>query len=124
MFVENLIQGISSEIESRLNEDILISFQEYLLRAGIFTVASNLLATVIFITILLVVLSVVLSVLFSFDMLIALILAIFTPIVVLIVFILIRSEKRLSYVEKSIPDFLRQLSSMLRVGMSLEKTLN
>lgn len=123
MFVENLIQGISSEIENRLNEDILISFQEYLLKAGIFTVASNLIATVIFITVLLVVLSVVLSVLFSFDMLIALILAIFTPIVVLIVYILIKSEKRLSYVEKSIPDFLRQLSSMLRVGMSLENAL-
>ena len=67
MFIENLIQGLSSEIESRLNEDILISFQEYLLRAGIFTVVSNLLATVIFITIVLVLLSIILDILDHLD---------------------------------------------------------
>lgn len=124
MFIENLIQGISHEIEIRLNEDVLINLQEYLLRAGIFTVASNLLATLIFVIVLFSLISILISFLFSLDLLISLSLAILGPIVFLIVFILIKSEKRLSQVEKSIPDFLRQLSSMLRVGMSLENDLD
>ncbi len=124
MFIENLIQGISHEIEIRLNEDILINLQEYLLRAGIFTVASNLLATLIFVIVLFSLISILISFLFSLDLLISLSLAILGPFVFLIVFILIKSEKRLLQVEKSIPDFLRQLSSMLRVGMSLENALD
>lgn len=124
MILENLIQGLSIEIENRLNEELLISFQEYLLRAGVFTVASNLLATLIFIIILFSIISILIALIFSFDLIISLVLAILSPIVFLIVFILIKSEKRLSQVEKSIPDFLRQLSSMLRVGMSLENALD
>ena len=124
MFIEDLIQGLSHKIEIRLNEDILINLQEYLLRAGIFTVASNLLATLIFVIVLFSLIFVLISLIFSLNLLISLSLAILGPIVFLIVFILIKSEKRLSQVEKSIPDFLRQLSSMLRVGMSLENALD
>ena len=87
MFIEDLIQGLSYKIEVRLNEDILINLQEYLLRAGIFTVASNLLATLIFVIVLFSLFSILISFLFSLDLLISLSLAILGPIVFLIVII-------------------------------------
>ncbi len=124
MFIGNLIQLISDKIENKLNPDILMSFQEYLLKAGIFTLASDILAIFVCIMVVFLILAIFFATVFSLDLLISLILAILSPIVFLIIFILINSERRLSKVEKSIPDFLRQLSSMLWAGMSLENALD
>lgn len=124
MFISDIIVKLSNGIENNLNETILISFQEYLLKAGIFTMASNIIATLIFTIFLFLILSIFLSFILSFDLVILMIFSVFGPIILLIGIVLIKSEKRLSQVETSIPDFLRQLSSMLKVGLSLESALD
>lgn len=124
MLFDNIINRLSILIENNLNEEILIRFQEYLLKAGIFAMASNILAIVLLLIFILLFSSILLSIIFGLDLFIVVIMAIFSPVIFMIVFILINSEKRLSQVEKSIPDFLRQLSSRLRAGMSLENALN
>ena len=124
MFINDIIVKLSNGIENNLNENILISFQEYLLKAGIFTMASNIIATLIFTIFLFLILSIFLSFILSFDLLILMIFSVFGPIILLIGIVLVKSEKRLSQVETSIPDFLRQLSSMLKVGLSLESALD
>jgi flagellar protein FlaJ len=63
------------------------------------------------------------SLLLSFNLAIALVLAIFIPTVAFILILFLKIEKRASEIENSIPDFLRQLSSMLKVGLSLENAL-
>lgn len=123
MFVEDFIYKLSSFFEDKLSEKILLKFQEYLIRAGIFTFASEIMAILVLSVLGLLLIFSILSLIFSFDILLSIIFAIFLPILLFLFFVFIRVEKRSEELENSIPDFLRQLSSMLRVGMSLENAL-
>ena len=123
MFIEDLIIKLSDIIENKINQSILIAFQEYLLKAGIFTLASQILAIILMVYIAFIILFSIVSLLLSFNVAIALVLAIFIPTIVFILILFLKIEKRASEIENSIPDFLRQLSSMLKVGLSLENAL-
>ena len=123
MFIEDLINKLSDMIENKINQSILMGFQEYLLKAGIFTLASQILAIFIVICSLLIILFTSLSIMLSFNIFYAIILAIFVPTIAFVLIIFMKIEKRAGEIENSIPDFLRQLSSMLRVGLSLENAL-
>ena len=123
MFIEDLIIKLSDMIENKINQSILIAFQEYLLKAGIFTLASQILAIILLVYIAFIILFSIVSLLLSFNVAIALVLAIFIPTIVFILILFLKIEKRASEIENSIPDFLRQLSSMLKVGLSLENAL-
>ena len=123
MFIEDLIIKLSNMIENKINQSILIAFQEYLLKAGIFTLASQILAIILMVYIAFIILFSLVSLLLSFNVAIALVLAIFIPTIVFILILFLKIEKRASEIENSIPDFLRQLSSMLKVGLSLENAL-
>ena len=123
MFIEDLILKLSNMIENKINQSILIAFQEYLLKAGIFTLASQVLAIILMVYIAFIILFSIVSLLLSFNVAIALVLAIFIPTIVFILILFLKIEKRASEIENSIPDFLRQLSSMLKVGLSLENAL-
>ena len=105
MLFEDLINKISLKLEEKLSDRFLISIQESLLRAGLFALASHFIAEILMIIIVLLLLFVSVSLIFSFSLLIAVMLAISIPIAI------------------SVADFLRQLSSMLRVGLSLENAL-
>ena len=118
MFIEDLIINLSNMIENKINQSILIAFQEYLLKAGIFTLASQILAIILMVYIAFIILFSLVSLLLSFNVAIALILAIFIPTIAFILILFLKIEKRASEIENSIPDFLRQLSSMLKVGLS------
>ncbi|SFL34125.1 flagellar protein FlaJ [Methanobrevibacter olleyae] len=123
MFIEDLIIKLSIIFENKLNDSILLNFQEYLLKAGIFTLASQIMAIMLIIYLLFIVALSLISIIFSFNMAFALILAISIPTITFVLLLFMKIEKRAGEIERSIPDFLRQLSSMLRVGLSLENAL-
>ena len=123
MFIEDLIIKLSDMIENMINQSILISFQEYLLKAGIFTLASQILAILIVIYSMLLILFILFSIVLSFNIIYAIVLAIFIPSIAFVLILFMKIEKRAERIENSIPDFLRQLSSMLKVGLSLENAL-
>ena len=123
MFIEYLIIKLSNFIENKLNESVLIGIQEYLLKAGIFTLASQVLAIVSIIYIVFLPLFVIASLILSLDLFISIALSIFIPTIAFTLILFMKMEKRASEIESSIPDFLRQLSSMLKVGLSLENAL-
>ena len=123
MFIEDLIIKLSNFIENKLDESVLIGIQEYLLKAGIFTLASQVLAIISMICIVFISLFVLVSLMLSLDLLIAIALSISIPTVSFILILFMKIEKRAGEIENSIPDFLRQLSSMLKVGLSLENAL-
>ena len=123
MFIEDLINKLSDMIENKINQSILISIQEYLLKAGIFTLASQILAIIILIYAVVLILFTLFSIMLSFNIFYAIILAIFVPTIAFILILFMKIENRAGEIENSIPDFLRQLSSMLRVGLSLENAL-
>ena len=123
MFIEDLIIRLSNFIENKLNESVLILIQEYLLKAGIFTLASQVLAMIAMIYIIFIILFALVSIILSLDLLISIALSILIPTIAFILILFIKIEQRAEEIENSIPDFLRQLSSMLKVGLSLENAL-
>ncbi len=123
MLIEDLINKISLILEEKLSDRFLISIQESLLRAGLFALASHFIAEILMIIIVLLLLFVSVSLIFSFSLLIAVMLAISIPIAISVAYVMIKTEQRAMQIENSIPDFLRQLASMLRVGLSLENAL-
>ena len=123
MQFNELISSMSQFIEKKVPEKYLTSFQEILLESGMFTIASDLLSIIIIAIAILLLLFILLSLLFNFDILIAILFGIFIPPGFLLGIIIIKTEKRAEEIEKASPDFLRQLSSMLRVGMSFENAM-
>lgn len=123
MQLNELINSMSKFIENKISEKYLTSFQEILLASGIFTIASELLAIMVIAIIVLTLLFILISFLFHFDILIAILFSILIPPSFLVGVIIIKSEKRAESIEKASPDFLRQLSSMLRVGLSFENAM-
>ena len=123
MFIEDLIIKTSNIVENKINPAVLIRFQECLLMAGIFTLASQIIAIILVVYLIFLILFVLLSLILSFNIGYAVILAFFIPTISFILILFMKIERRASEIENSIPDFLRQLSSMLRVGLSLENAL-
>ena len=95
MFIEDLIIKLSNIIENKINQSFLIAFQEYLLKAGIFTLASQILAIILMVYIAFIILFSLVSIVLSFNLIIALVLAIFIPTIAFILILFLKIEKEL-----------------------------
>ncbi len=116
-----IINDLAVLLENIISEKYLSKFQEFLLSGAIFTEATEVLAIIIIfilaseiaLTLMLTILSLPVSMLilpfFIFP-------GLFTYVVVI-------QERRAQEIEKSAPDFLRQLASMLQVGLSFENAM-
>ena len=116
-----IINNLTIFLDNNISEKYLSKLQEFLLSGAIFTDASKVLAVlIIFILVSEIVLAVTLTLLnLSWAMLILpffLIPGLFT-------YVIVQQEKRAQEIEKTAPDFLRQLSSMLQVGLSFENAM-
>ena len=112
---------ISNILENKIPEKYLLSFEEFLLSGSIFTGASEFLAwTVIFIFV-----SEIILIIFLLLLNLPLSL-LFTPFLVfpgIFTYVSVKQEQNATKIEQSAPDFLRQLSSMLKVGLSFENAM-
>ena len=99
MFVEDLIIKLSNMIENKINQSLLIGFQDYLLKAGIFTLASQILAIILTVYIAFIILVSLVSLLLSFNVAIALVLAIIIPTLLFILVLFLKIEKRANEIE-------------------------
>jgi len=124
MIFNKIINSLAKLIERNISESTLIKIQEVLLESGLFTIASQALAIVVLIIFILIMLFSLLSIIFNLDLFLAVIFAIAIPPGFLIGYISIQVEKRRESIEKIAPDFLRQLASMLRVGLSFENSMD
>ena len=116
-----IINDLALILDNIVPDEYLSKFQEFLLSGAIFTDASIMLAMLIifillgeiFLTLAVVALglpaSVLILPLFIFP-------GLFT-------YVVIQQERRAQEIEKTAPDFLRQLSSMLQVGLSFENAM-
>lgn len=116
-----IINNLTIFLDNNISEKYLSKLQEFLLSGAIFTEASKVLAVlIIFILVSEIVLAVTLTLLnLSWAMLILpffLIPGLFT-------YVIVQQEKRAQEIERTAPDFLRQLSSMLQVGLSFENAM-
>ena len=116
-----IINDLSIFLDNFIPEKYLSKLQEFLLSGAIFTEANKVLAIlIIFILLSEIVLAVTLSIInLPFSVLILP----FFIIPILFTYVIVQQEKRAQEIEKSAPDFLRQLSSMLQVGLSFENAM-
>ncbi|GAA5818859.1 MAG: type II secretion system F family protein [Methanobrevibacter sp. CfCl-M3] len=120
---ESLIKIINDNVEKKIPNKYLLKFQSYLEENGVLTNPLNIISIniiAIFVTILI---SILISLILNVNLIISLLIAIITPPVFLILYFVLMSEKRKEEIEKSTPDFLRQISSTLKTGMSFESAL-
>ena len=112
-----IINNLTIFLDNNISEKYLSKLQEFLLSGAIFTDASKVLAVlIIFILVSEIVLAVTLTLLNLSWLPFFLIPSLFT-------YVIVQQEKRAREIERTAPDFLRQLSSMLQVGLSFENAM-
>ena len=116
-----IINDLAIFIDNIMPEKQLSKLQEFLLSGAIFTDASKVLAIlIIFISVSEIALMLTVA-MFGFPISV-LILPLFV-IPGLFTYVVYQQERRAQEIEKTAPDFLRQLSSMLQVGLSFENAM-
>ena len=116
-----IINDLAIFLDNIIPEKYLSKLQEFLLSGAIFTEASKVLAIlIIFLIISETALAITLTLL---NLPVSVLILPFFVIPMLFTYIIVQQEKRAQEIEKSAPDFLRQLSSMLQVGLSFENAM-
>jgi flagellar protein FlaJ len=116
-----IIDDLTIFLENIVPEKYLSKLDEFLLSGAIFTEASKVLAIlVIFILVSEIALLLTLTILNLPVSMLILPLFIFPA---LFTYVIVIQERRAQQIEKTAPDFLRQLSSMLQVGLSFENAM-
>ena len=116
-----IIDDLAIFLDNNIPERYLSRLQEFLLSGAIFTEASKVLAIlVIFILVSEIVLAMAIMLL---SLPASVLILPFFSIPILFTYVIVQQEKRAQEIEKTAPDFLRQLSSMLQVGLSFENAM-
>ena len=116
-----IINDLAIFIDNIMPEKQLSKFQEFLLSGAIFTDASKVLAIlIIFISVSEIALMLTVA-MFGFPISVLFLPLFFIP--GLFTYVVYQQERRAQEIEKTAPDFLRQLSSMLQVGLSFENAM-
>ena len=116
-----IIDDLAILLDNIIPEKQLSKLQEFLLSGAIFTDASKVLSIlIIFISVSEIVL------IFALTFLNLPVSVLILPLFVipcLFTYVIVQQEKRAQEIEKTAPDFLRQLASMLQVGLSFENAM-
>ena len=112
---------ISNIMENKIPEKYLSSFQEFLLSGSVFTEASEFLAWMVIF--LLVTEIILVSILFIFNLPLSILFLPFLIFPIIYTYVSLKHERNVAEIEQSAPDFLRQLSSMLKVGLNFENAM-
>ena len=116
-----IIDDLAVFLDNIVSEKYLSKLQEFLLSGAIFTEASKVLAIIIiFILASETALTVTLLIL---NLPVSLLILPFFIIPMLFTYVVVQQERRAQEIERTAPDFLRQLSSMLQVGLSFENAM-
>ena len=116
-----IIDDLALLLDNIIPEKYLSKFQEFLLSGAIFTEASKVLAiVVIFILVSESVLTIILA---GLNLPASILILPFFIFPGLFTYVVVQQERRAQEIERSAPDFLRQLSSMLQVGLSFENAM-
>lgn len=116
-----IINDLAIFLDNFIPEKYLSKLQEFLLSGAIFTDANKVLAIlIIFILLSEIILAVTLTIL---NLPVSVLILPFFVIPGLFTHVIVQQEKRAQEIERTAPDFLRQLSSMLQAGLSFENAM-
>ena len=116
-----IVNDLAIFLDNFLPEKYLSKFQEFLLSGAIFTEASKVLAILIIF-----ILASEIALAFTLTFLnlpVSLLILPFFIFPGLFTYVVVVQERRAQEIEKTAPDFLRQLASMLQVGLSFENAM-
>ena len=116
-----IIDDLALILDNIIPEKYLSKFQEFLLSGAIFTEANKVLAILIIF-----ILASEIALALTFTILALPVSVLILPLFIipgLFTYVVVVQERRAQEIEKSAPDFLRQLSSMLQVGLSFENAM-
>ncbi len=106
-----------------LSENSIIYIQRKLIGADIFLKTDDVLVLIIVLMIFILIISMVLFLFLNISLLFSLMLTIMVPIL-FSSYVYYKNEKRLEQIELDLPDYLRQLSALIKVGYGIESAFN
>lgn len=112
---------ISEILENIIPEKYLDYLREFLLSGSIFTNPSEFLSGIIIFIV--VTETILVTIFFIFNLSLSILFLPFLIFPVIYTYVSIKHERNVAKIEQSSPDFLRQLSSMLSVGLSFENAM-
>lgn len=118
-----IFNKLSNYIKYTLSEDTLYKIQRKLLDSGIFIKTEELITVTILVMITIFLITITITIIYHTTPLIPIIATIFIP-TALIFYIHYKNEKRQEEIELELPDYLRQLSSLIKIGLGLESAFN
>ena len=121
--IPSALSPISDTVDNIIPDRYLVMFQENLVRAGLYVKASELLSLVLMVGIVLCIVVFLLFGLIGINPIIGGIIGLLIPGIAIFVWIFFMMERRIDRIEQGTPDFLRQISSLLRSGVGIETAL-
>jgi len=121
--IPSALSPLSRTVESIIPDRYLVSLQENLVRAGMYVKASELLTLVILGGIILGVIVFFLFSLIGITPILGGIIGFILPGAGIFIWLFFMMERRVDSIEQSTPDFLRQISSLLRAGVGIETAM-
>lgn len=121
--IPSALSPLSRTVDNVIPDRYLVTLQENLVRAGMYVKASELLSLVVLAGIILCLVVFLLFTLVGINPLIGGFLGLLLPGVVIFIWIFFMMERRVDSIEQGTPDFLRQISSLLRSGVGIETAL-
>ena len=116
-----IVQDLAVIIDNNIPDRYLSRLQEFLLSGAVFTDASQILAIILILILASEAILLICINLFSLPMSMLILPLFIVPI--LFTYVIVKQERRAQEIERTAPDFLRQLSSMLQVGLSFENAM-
>jgi len=121
--IPSALSPVSNTIDNILPDRYLVSLQEMLIRSGNYVKASDLLTLIIGLGLLMGIAFLFFFTVLGLNPILGLLLGLFAPGVIIMVWLFFMMERRVDSIEKGTPDFLRQISSLLRAGVGIETAL-
>lgn len=121
--IPSALSPVSNTLDSILPDRYLVSLQEMLIRSGNYVKASDLLTLIIGLGLLMGIAFFIFFTVLGLNPILGLLLGLFAPGVIILVWTFFMMERRVDTIEKDTPDFLRQISSLLRAGVGIETAL-
>lgn len=121
--IPSALSPISQAIDRFLPDRYTVSLQENLIRAGLYVKASDLITLILLSGIALAIVAALIFILLGLPFILGFLIGFFAPMGIVFGWLFFSTERRVDSIEKSTPDFLRQIASLLRAGVGLETAM-
>lgn len=119
---KKIINITSQLIKNTISEQKLNTIQETLIKINLYVKIEELIIIIALISLILSIITLIISWILNISKL-SCVIAFFIPIILIINYIIYKNEKIKDKIESELPQYLNQLSSLLKVGLGLESAL-